>query len=166
MNGIITQVCVVVQDVHKANTNWAKVLGVPEAEIATVFPEGIFHFTHGTVTKFKDLQVAKYELDSFVLELLQPGSTPSPWKDFLERNGQGVFHFCLAVKDRKGIQHTLGEIGVGLPYHIGYYPGGSYSYVDCRNQLGLELSVNHHDGNVQWFEDVTAGRVQPLDDLK
>ncbi|MFT3890044.1 MAG: hypothetical protein QM730_00280 [Anaerolineales bacterium] len=44
---IITQVCVVVNDVRQANANWAKVLGVPEEKIETIFPDGILHYTNG-----------------------------------------------------------------------------------------------------------------------
>ena len=29
-----------------------------------------------------------------------------------------------------------------MPYHAGYFPAGPYSYVDTKEQLGLELSVN------------------------
>ena len=48
-NRIITQLCIVVQDVAKVNANWANILGVPEEKIETIFPEGIHHYTHGKV---------------------------------------------------------------------------------------------------------------------
>ena len=165
-NGIITQVCIVVHDVKVANANWSKLLGLPPAEIVTIFPDGIIHHTNGKRSEYRDCQVAKYELDTFVIELMQPGPTPSPWRAFLDKNGQGVFHFCFAVKDRKGTQNMLGEMGIGLPYHIGYYPGGSYSYVASQPQLGVELSINHHDGSEQRFRDLLAGVVKPMDELK
>jgi len=34
-NRIITQICMVVRDVRKAKSNWAKVLGGPEEKIET-----------------------------------------------------------------------------------------------------------------------------------
>jgi catechol 2,3-dioxygenase-like lactoylglutathione lyase family enzyme len=163
---IITQVCIVVSDVRQANSNWAKVLGVPEEKIETIFPDGILHYTHGAPAEYKDCQVAKYKLDSFVLELIQPGESPSPWRAFLEKNGQGVFHFCLLVEDRKGFQQILSEIGVGLPYHIGYFPGGSYSYVDAKQQLGLELSVNHLAEYKELFKGLLDGTSIPMDELQ
>jgi catechol 2,3-dioxygenase-like lactoylglutathione lyase family enzyme len=165
-NKIITQVCIVVSDVKKVNANWAKVLGVPEEKIETIFPDGILHYTNGNATEYKDCQVAKYQLDNFVLELLQPGQTPSPWKTFLDKNGQGVFHFCILVNDRKIFQQTLSEIGVGLPYHIGYFPGGSYSYVDAKEQLGLELSVNNQTDSLEIFNGLLNGTTIPMDELK
>ena len=165
-NRSITQICVVVHDVKQANANWSKVLGMPEAKIETIFPDGILHYTHGKSAEYRDCQVAKYQLDGFVLELIQPGESPSPWRTFLEKNGQGVFHFCLLVDDRKVFQQTLSEIGVGLPYHIGYFPGGSYSYVDAKEQLGLELSVNHQGDYGELFAALLSETAVPLAELK
>ena len=163
---IITQICVVVSDVRQANSNWAKVLGVPEEKIETIFPDGILHYTNGQSTEYRDCQVAKYQLGNFVLELIQPGKTPSPWRAFLDKNGQGVFHVCVLVEDRKGFQQTLSEMGVGLPYHIGYFPGGSYSYVASKEQLGLELSVNHQADYQELFKGLLDGTAAPMDELK
>jgi catechol 2,3-dioxygenase-like lactoylglutathione lyase family enzyme len=166
-NKIITQICVVVSDIKKVNANWAKILGVPEEKIETIFPEqGILHYTHGEAAEYRDLQVAKYQLGNFVLELLQPGPTPSPWRAFLERNGQGVFHFCVLVDDRNVFQHNLADMGIGLPYHIGYHPGGSYSYVETKEALGLELSVNNKADYRTLFNDLLNGTVNPMDEIK
>lgn len=165
-NRMITQVCIVVHDVRQANANWAKVLGVPEEKIETIFPDGILHYTNGQAADYRDCQVAKYQLENFVLELIQPGHSPSPWRTFLEQNGQGVFHFCVLVEDRKGFQQRLSQIGVGLPYHIGYFPGGSYSYVDAKEQLGLELSVNNQADYQELFKGLQDGTAIPMDELK
>jgi catechol 2,3-dioxygenase-like lactoylglutathione lyase family enzyme len=165
-NRIITQICIVVRDVRQAKANWAKILGVPEEKIETIFPDGILHYTHGESVQYIDCQVAKYQLDNFVLELIQPGQSSSPWRAYLEKNGQGVFHFCLLVEDRKEFQQTLSEIGVGLPYHIGYFPGGSYSYVGSKEQLGLELSVNNQSDYNSLFKGLLDGTVHPLDEMK
>jgi len=84
-NRIITQVCIVVSDVRKVNANWAKVLGVAEEKIETIFPDGILHYTNGSAAEYKDCQVAKYQLENFALELIQPGSLPAhgghSWKN-------------------------------------------------------------------------------------
>jgi methylmalonyl-CoA/ethylmalonyl-CoA epimerase len=165
-NRMITQICIVVSDVRKTNANWARILGVPEEKIETIFPDGILHYTHAKATEYKDCQVAKYQLDNFVLELIQPGETPSPWRTFLEKYGQGVFHFCILVNDRKVFQQRLSDIGVHLPYHIGYFPGGSYSYVDSKEQLGLELSVNNQTDYTGLMKELLNGMALPLDELK
>lgn len=165
-NRLITQICVVVDDVQQANVNWARVLGVPEEKIETIFPDGIHHYTHGEPAVYKDCQVVKYQLDNFVLELLQPGESDSPWRAFLDRNGPGVFHFCVQVDDRKAFQGTLSGMGVDLPYHIGYFPNGSYSYVDTKEQLGIELSVNNRGDYGELINEILNGRAAPLDELR
>ena len=165
-NRIITQICIVVHDVRKVNSNWAKVLGVPEEKIETIFSDGIIHYTYGKAAEYKDCQVAKYQLDNFVLELIQPGQSPSPWRTFLEKHGQGVFHFCVLVNDRKAFQQTLSGIGVDLPYHVGYHPNGSYSYVDAKEQLGLELSVNNQADYRGLIRGLLDGTAIPLDELQ
>jgi methylmalonyl-CoA/ethylmalonyl-CoA epimerase len=162
---MITQICIVVHDIRKANSNWAKILGVAKEKIETIFPDGILHYTNGKAVDYKDCQVAKYQLDNFVLELLQPGPTSSPWRIFLDKNGQGVFHFCILVNDRRVFQQTLSDIGVDLPYHIGYHPGGSYSYVDSKEQLGLDLSVNDQADYTDLIQKLLNGLVLPLDEL-
>lgn len=165
-NRMITQICIVVRNVREANSNWAKILGLPEEEIETIFPDGILHYTHGRATEYRDCQVAKYQLDNFVLELIQPGPTPSPWRAFLEKHGQGVFHFCILVNDRKVFQQRLADISVNLPYHIGYHPGGSYSYVDSKEQLGLELSVNNQADYTDLIRKLLSGMALPLEELR
>jgi hypothetical protein len=165
-NGVITQICIVVDDVDKINTNWSKVLGIPEEKIETIFSDGILHFTDGKLSEYKDCRVAKYKLEGFILELIQPGKSPSPWRRFLEEHGQGVFHFCILVNERKVFQQTLSEIGVGMLYHIGYFPQGSYSYVDARKQIGLELSVNTATKDQKIFDDLTTSSAKPMDELR
>lgn len=163
---IITQICVVVKDVKQVNANWAKVLGVEEERILTIFPDGILHYTNGEEAVYKDCQVAIYKLDNIKLELIQPGENSSPWRTFLEEHGQGVFHFCISVEDRKIFHKTLNDIGVEIPYHIGYHPRGSYSYVDSKEQLGLELSINSMEDNGDLIEKLLANLVEPFDELK
>ena len=165
---IVTQVCVVVHNAHEASLNWAKILGVPVVEPVRIFPieATVEHFTHGQPAQYTDLYVALYDLGNLVIELMQPGPTPSPWKDFLDRNGPGVFHFCLQTEDRKQFQNRLNQIGVGMPYHIGYFPQGSYSYVDSRAQLGLELSVNTQADMTAFMAALANGSANPLDELK
>ena len=165
-NRSIFQICIVVNDVAQVSANWAKVLSLPEEKAETIFPDGILHYTHDQAVEYKDIQVAKYQLDNFVLELLQPGETPSPWKAHLDKYGQGVFYFCVLVDGRKVFQQTLSEIGVGLLYHIGYFPQGSYSYVATKEQLGIELSVNNNGDYSALFQALLNGSANPLDEVK
>lgn len=163
---VITQMCVVVENVKVVNRHWAKVLEREEAQIITIFPKDVvLHYTNGQQVDYVDCQVAKYDLGNMILELIQPGESMSPWRKFLEEKGQGVFHFCIRVEDRVLFQNTLSEIGVGLPYHIGYFGGGSYSYAAASPQLGVELSINNYADNGAVIENLKAGLTKPFDEL-
>lgn len=70
------------------------------------------------------------------------------------------------MADRKEFQQTLGEMGVGLPYHVGYFPGGCYSYVDSKDALGLELSINNQGDYRALFDGLLQGTIKPLDEIK
>lgn len=129
----VFQICVVVPDVEAAARDWSSLLGQPLPEIRTVFTGGITHRTWGHDADYRDLRVALMPLGNFVLELLQPGPGPSPWRAFLDRNGPGVFHFCV---DETSLHAPVPE-----PYHVGTFPGGSYHYHDLLARLGLELSI-------------------------
>ena len=72
----------------------------------------------------------------------------------------------MRVNDRNVFQHRLADIGVDLPYHIGYYPNGSYSYVDSRDQLGVELSVNNQADYTDVIQKLLNGMRLPLDELR
>ncbi len=163
---VFTQICIVVHDAEQASENWAKVLGVPQAPAELWTTEQLRHYTNGEYTEYSGCKVAKYELEHLVLELMQPSADPSPWRAFLDKHGQGVFHFCLFVNDRKTMYHNLNEIGAPLPYHIGYFAQGSYSYVDTKDQLGLELSINQLADNREWLDLLAQGKAQPLDEVK
>lgn len=139
----ITQICIVVEEVESASKHWATVLGVDQSVTETIFPDGIQHVTYGKATVYKDCRVAKYQLQNIILELIEPGEGPSPWRDFLEQYGPGVFHFCIFADDPQEIYHRLSNIGVDEPYHVGDFKTGFYSYVASKAQLGLELSINH-----------------------
>ena len=57
-------------------------------------------------------------------------------------------------------------MGVGSPYHIGYHPQGAYSYVDAKEQLGLELSVNDRKDYTELIKKLLNGSVLPLEELE
>lgn len=162
----IFQICIVVHDVHQASAQWARLLDRPEAPVEVIFQGGIQHYTHGQPAEYVDCQVAKYDLGNLVLELMQPGPGPSPWRDHLDRRGPGVFHVCMQVDDRRAFQQKLADIGVGMPYHVGYHAGGSYSYVDTAQALGLELSVNHRADHALLMQALLSGAAQPFDDMR
>lgn len=162
---LFTQICIVVNNVEQASAHWANVLGVQLATIELMTTDGLIHYTHGNKIEYIGCKTAKYVLNHMIIELIQPAESLSPWRTFLDNHGQGVFHFCLFVDDRKAMYRTLTDIGAEPPYHIGYFQQGSYSYVDTKAQLGLEVSINNLTDNKYLMQLLNQDNAQPLDEL-
>ena len=96
---------------------------------------------------------------------MEPGPGPNPWRDHLESRGEGVFHFCLKTNDRTEFHKTLAAMDVGKPYHIGYWPGGSYSYVATAKTLGVDLCIQSLTDPVTLYERLATGSHKPLSEL-
>jgi 4-hydroxyphenylpyruvate dioxygenase-like putative hemolysin len=72
------------------------------------------------------------------LELIEPLDGPSPWRDFLEKNGEGVHHIAFTVPEWAPMVKFLESKG-------GTWVQGTeefdFGYVDLTQQLGFTVEV-------------------------
>ena len=118
----VTHVGVVVRDVAKAADAWTDVFDV---EISPI-------------TDRAHTRVAKVHFEGMLIELEQPKVGPSPWRDFLERYGEGIHHLAFDVArlddhvellESKGGTRVLGEAG------------GEHAMVDLMAGFGLYFEL-------------------------
>jgi catechol 2,3-dioxygenase-like lactoylglutathione lyase family enzyme len=142
------QLAILVRDIERALDNWAKLLGMEKPSI-WIFPkpDEVPAFTNGNIGDYSDCKLAIFELDNIRLELVEPGPHSGPWKEKLERDGEGLQHLSFIVPDRKKFNEALKNIGAPVPYHIGYWPDVTYSFVNTIPQLGVELNIKTEDDN-------------------
>jgi catechol 2,3-dioxygenase-like lactoylglutathione lyase family enzyme len=146
----LCHVAILVKDIRKATDNWSKILGLPKPNIWTLPPFGeVPTFTDGKPGDYTDCQLAVFELENVKIELVQPGPNSGPWKEKLDRDGEGLQHLSFIVPDRKKAQDTLKETGASAPYHIGYWPGGTYAFVDTAEQCGVEINIKTDVNNTE-----------------
>jgi catechol 2,3-dioxygenase-like lactoylglutathione lyase family enzyme len=144
----LCHIAILVKDLDKALINWERVLGIKPSEPFYLPPASeVPSFTGGQPGDYTDCRLATFQLENCVLELVQPGEKPGPWKDMLDRRGEGVQHISFVVPDRKKAQDELKAIGAPKPYHIGYWPGGTYSFTDSVSELGLDINIKTDDDN-------------------
>ncbi|MDR2478718.1 MAG: VOC family protein [Treponema sp.] len=144
----LCHIAIVVRNLETALKNWERVLGVQAGEPFCLPPSSeVPAFTNGEMGDYTDCRLATIQLENCLLELVQPGNNPSPWKEKLDRDGEGVQHLSFIVPDRKKAQGELEAIGAPKPYHIGYWPGGTYSFTDSVPQLGVEINIKTDDDN-------------------
>lgn len=141
-NTNIMQIAIIVKDIRKTAENYAKVFGFPVPEIQDVPPVSevpIFYRGERTDSRAK---ICCFNMGNIILELTEPDETPSGWKEFLDVHGQGVHHIGIQVQDRDAALEALGELGVSVN-HVGYYPTGSYTFMDCMEQFGVNFNIKH-----------------------
>lgn len=142
-DGVICQVCMVVEDIETTAANYAKLFGIPMPEIVYV-PKGdeVPVFYRGKPIS-PNVKFCYFKIgDSITIELTEPGDEPSGWKEFYDQHGQGVHHIGVMVKDRDEAMTALKDLGVD-EVHAGYYPTASYTFVDSMKQLGVNLNIKH-----------------------
>ncbi|GHU24026.1 lactoylglutathione lyase [Spirochaetia bacterium] len=157
-----TKLChaaILVKDIEKAVENWSKFLGIAPIPpgIRTIPPHSeVPAFTDGESSDYSDVKLAAFQLDNVVIELAQPGKNAGPWKDKLDRDGEGLQHLSFIVPDRRKAQDALTELGAPAAYHIGYWPGGTYAFTDAVDQLGVEINIKTDDDNREKIKKVLA----------
>lgn len=133
-------VAVVVRDIETAVASWARIFGLGPAEIfdfevpVTYLGETRQFHARGAFLKHKD----------FVLELAQPISRPSPLQAFLEVNGPGIHHVCLAAEDvahEAAAAQRLGYRILGSSYGFGPNRDGDSVYLDTEADLGVVIEL-------------------------
>ncbi|MDR1420254.1 MAG: VOC family protein [Treponema sp.] len=144
----LCHVAILVKDLDKAIRNWEQVLGIKANKPFNLPPSSQMpSFTNGELGDYSDCKLATFQLENCILEFVQPGEKPGPWKDKLDRDGEGLQHISFIVPDRKEAQGALQALGAPKPYHIGYWPDGTYSFTDSVPQLGIEVNIKTNDDN-------------------
>ncbi len=141
-NTRVVQIAIIVKDIEQTARNYAAVFGLPMPEIQDVPPVSevpIFYRGERTDSRAK---ICCFDMGNIVIELTQPDDTPSGWKEFYDKHGQGVHHIGIQVKDREGALEALETLGVKVN-HVGYYPDGSYTFMDCMDQFGVNFNIKH-----------------------
>lgn len=142
----LMQIAIVVEDIEKAAKAWSEIFGVEMPKISPVSPPEecqIYYRGKKTATRAK---IACIELGQITIELTEPDKMDSSWKEFLEEHGNGVHHLGFTVgsdENRDKVIKMFEDSGMPVR-HYGYYPGGSYTFVDTEDQLGVNLNIKPH----------------------
>ena len=133
----VTHIGVVVRDVETVGQVYADVFGVPVSDVvepaAVSFPE-----THSGDPKARP-RIVNVQFDNMRVELAEPVGGSSPWRDFLNRHGEGIHHIGISVTDLEGHVRLLESLGGRRT--LGAI-GGSYAFVDLMPQLGITIELN------------------------
>ena len=140
----ISQISVCVWDLQQAERCYTSMLGIEPERIRLQPFNQVPALTNGKPDHgMQHIEFLVYHLaDDVKLEVYGPCPKGTPAQEFLEKHGQGVMNFAFMVEDRQSAYDDLGKVCAAKgPYHEGFFPGATYSFVDTFDELGVELNV-------------------------
>jgi methylmalonyl-CoA/ethylmalonyl-CoA epimerase len=142
----IVQVALVVRDIEASSKLWAELLGMPVPEIRTTRPGHEVKEIYRGKPSEGQVKLTFFDLGQVVIELLQPISEGTSWKEFLDKKGEGVQHLGFQVVDPEKTSRELEKEGYPI-IHQGRYDSddGTYIYHETLDALGVVIELLHSD---------------------
>jgi len=138
----LCQVGFIVKDIEAAAKKYAEAFGLPVPPIIETPGYDKAKTTLDGEPSEATAKLAFFQTGQLVVELIQPDERPSVWRDFLEKNGEGVHHIAFRVDDTKATENALASFGIKTQQQGLYTDGsGMYTYVDSAPQLGVMIEL-------------------------
>ena len=83
------------------------------------------------------------------IQLCQPGEGKSPYKDFLEKKGEGVYHLGFVVDRVDNSEAELKKLGLKVLSSGRREDGSGFSYMDTVQKAGVTLLIRQSKGEKQ-----------------
>ncbi len=142
----VVQVAIVVRDIEASSKRWAELLGMPVPQISTTRPGHEVKEIYRGQPSEGQVKLTFFNLGQVVIELLQPVSDGTSWKEFLDKKGEGVQHLGFQVEDLEMTSDALARAGYPV-LHQGRYDAdnGTYVYHETLDELGVVIELLHSD---------------------
>lgn len=142
----VVQIAIVVKDIETAAKHWAELLNKPVPEIRTTRPGNEVDIIYRGKPSDGQVKLTFFILGEVVIELLEPITEGTAWKEFLDEKGEGVQHIGFKVVDADKMSAELEKAGYPM-FHKGRYDSddGTYIYHDTQDALGVVIELLHSD---------------------
>ena len=142
----VWQISYQVEDIEAAAKKWAALLNKPVPEIRTTRPGNEVDVVYRGKPSNGQVKLTFFILGEVVIELLEPITEGTAWKEFLDENGEGVQHIGFKVVDVNKMSAELEKAGYPI-IHKGRYDSddGTYIYYDTQEALGVVIELLHSD---------------------
>ncbi len=137
----ISQVGIIVRDLEATMERCWRILGIGPWKVYTSKAPPVKCTYQGEAIDY-EARIAIAQAGPVLLELIQPISGESTYKDFLDRHGEGVHHIAVDVPNMDEAYAPLKERGIGLLQSgdgTGASRDGRYAYLDTQSILGTIL---------------------------
>ena len=143
----MVQVAIVVKDIEASSRGWAELLGMPMPEIRTTRPGNEVDVIYRGQPSNGQVKLSFFSLnDGMVIELLEPITEGTAWKEYLDEHGEGVQHVGFQFVDKEKAMEQFEKDGYPI-IHQGRYDSdnGTYIYYDTEDALGVTVELLHSD---------------------
>lgn len=139
---MLCQVGFIVKDVEATARKYAATFGLPLPPIIETPGFDKAKTTLNGQPSEATAKLAFFQTGQLVIELIEPDEKPSVWRDFLDKNGEGVHHIAFRVNDTKATEEALAKHGIKTEQQ-GLYTdaSGMYTYVDSAPYLGVTIEL-------------------------
>jgi hypothetical protein len=139
-SNLITQIGIVVNDIHKTVHEYALFFDVSPPKVTETNSVDQAHTVFRGKPSDARAKLAFFEFKNITIELIEPIGGPSTWQEFLDSKGEGVHHIAFQVKNSEKITLDLAHRGIDL-VQKGDYRGGCYKYFDASSSLKIILEL-------------------------
>lgn len=140
----VVQVAIIVGDIESKARAWSEILGLPMPNIVMTDTWDKTQAEYKGAPTPARAKLAFLKMDNLDIELIEPISAPSTWKEQLDQHGDSLHHIAFRIKGMKEKTAYLDAKGVPL-LQRGEYVGGRYAYFDGIAQLGAILELLEND---------------------
>lgn len=139
---VVVQIALVVNDIEATKVRISDVFGLAIPDTIATPGREITESTYRGLPSDATAKLAFFDFGQLQLELIEPDSLPSVWRDHLDAHGQSVHHIAFRVDDTDRVLayfagHEISVIQQGLYGDR----SGMYTYLDTKNNLGVELEL-------------------------
>jgi methylmalonyl-CoA/ethylmalonyl-CoA epimerase len=141
---VVTQIGIIVRDIERSCRECAALFGLPVP--SWFWTDGVEKAKteyRGKPSKAR-AKLAFLKLGNLEVELIEPDGEPSTWREFLDKNGEGIHHVAFVVQGMKGCLQELEKGGHPL-LQKGEYTGGRYAYIDTVRTLKTVVELLEND---------------------
>lgn len=138
----VEQLALVVENIDTTADAYCKLLGVKKPDVIHSAPRELTNVIYkGEPTEAK----SKYmfiHTPMIQIELIEPGDSPSTWKDHLETYGEGVHHISFVVENMEEKIKLLEDMGYPVIQTGNFYNGkGRYAYMDTMSTFKVIIEL-------------------------
>ena len=136
----VLQIALVVKDLEKSMKMYWEVFGIGPWRIITFQPPALTNpKVRGKLEPFT-MKLGITQLGNIQWELIQPLTGNSIYKEFLDKNGEGLHHVAVDVGNYDQAIATMKRHGIEV-LMSGQMPADSFAYMDTEKVLGTVIEI-------------------------